>query len=282
MSTQAPVEVQVVFDASKGRGRRAVRPSTSPKSRPPVRAGSSGLFAVFLGFLSIVVSSGLYYATWWQADPEIYFRLMTKTPVAVDMDAAALMFGIKMPPASTAKSTPSPEPSASVDSDFPTAKWDGRMTQIAIPATAYTWLTTSSISYLLVAMAGGAMVLGGAVRRKIGVVVLALSILGLGGGAYYVYSEFGWYRPSDLRYAMGILVLLAIGLGSVVGRGGRRLARFATLSLILAAVVTGAGLYVGGQCGAVKVEHFTLPFIAMAFAVHAAWGVILFPLSKRL
>ncbi len=289
MSTQTPVEVQVVFDASKGRGRRSARRTVSPKSLPPARGGSGGVFGLVLGLVSIVVSGGFYYVTWWKADPEIYLRLLTKTPVAldVDMDAvAAQMFGIQMPPKSKVKPGAQPETDAgdvaASDSEFPLAKWSGQATQVAIPAVAYSWLTMSSLSYLLVAMAGGAVVFGGASLRRVGFVITVLSVLGVGIGAYYVYSEFGWYRPTDLRFGMGILVLLALGVGSVVGRGGRRVTRIASVSLILAAVVTGAGLYVGGQCGAVKIEHFSLQFIAIAFAVHAAWGLVLFPLSKRL
>lgn len=290
MSTQSPVEVHVIFDASKGRGRRSVRKTPSPRSRPPSPTRSVDALVLIVGLASIAFAGVCYYATWWKADPEIYLRLVTKTPVAVDVDleqAAALILGIREPPGAKKKANPFPEAAATTAPDFPPANWSGRTTQIAIPATAYAWLTTSTVSYLLVAMAGGAMVLNGATRRRVGAVVAAASILGLLVGTYYVYSTYGTYRPTDLRYGMGIVVLLCVGVGSIVCRGGRggrggKIVRAASVGLIVAAIVTAAGLYVGGQCGAMRVEHFTPQFIAIAFAVHAAWGGVLLPLAKRM
>jgi len=294
MATNAPVEVQVVFDASKGRKRRAVRPKRSPQRLPSKTPRRAGAMAIVLGLANVAVAGAFYYATWWKADPEIYLRLVTKTPVPVDIDleqAAAQILGIRKPP-SPKRATPvqgstrtnQPDaPSTAIGAgelDFPAAKWSGRTTQMAIPIVAYAWLTTSTVSYLLVAMAGGAMLLGGPSRRRVGVVLAVFGVVGLGAGAYYVYSNFGTYRPTDLRCGMGLFALLGVAIGSVLGRGGRKIARAASACLLLAAVVTAAGLYVWGQCGALKAEHFTPQFIAMAFAVHAAWGGVLVVFSR--
>src|SRR3990172_2018373 len=88
MTTSAPLEVKVIFDASS-RGRR--RPTRRVSHSPRVSRSSPW---IVLGLLNFLAAGGLYYATWWRVDPFIYMTLMLKTPVDMDLNMAA---GIFMP-----------------------------------------------------------------------------------------------------------------------------------------------------------------------------------------
>ena len=81
---------------------------------------------------------------------------------------------------------------------------------------------------------------------------------------------------------MSALMLLAALAGSAIGRGARGLTRLAGVLLILSAVGSVAGLYLGSQCGAIRPGLSSLTFMGIVFVVHSAWGWILLPVAARI
>ena len=90
------------------------------------------------------------------------------------------------------------------------------------------------------------------------------------------------FPPSYLRAWMAGLVCLSALIGLAIGRGVRELTRLAAVTVILAAVGTAVGLYLGGQCGAVSAERSSPLILLLAFVVHSLYGWILLPLSFRM
>ena len=234
---------------------------------------------LLLGVLNLVASGGLYYATWWHADPFIYLTLMMKTPVDVDPGAVGAMFGVS-------PEAPSSQKGPGVSEQEPEGPvWSGKTAQLAIPITSYSWLTLATIAFCALSLASGATLgrAGGSTWRRIGVVVAIIAALGLGYAVYSVWSEYGArFRPNHLRIGMGGLAILVLMIGVSFGRGARGLTRLAAIVLILSAMGTAAGLYIGHRCGAVDPAWSTPAYIGLAFGVHSLWGWILLVVSGRI
>lgn len=289
MTSTTPLEVKVIFDASS-RGRR--RPTHRVRSSPRVSRSSPW---IILGVFNLLAAGGLCYVTWWRVDPFLYMTLMLKTPVETGLNAAAAgrLFGL--PPSNTNDSgtptggptEPGDETSASERPSEPMSsppRWQGRVAQVVIGVSSYGWLTLSEVACCALGLAGGTAVgrVAGAVTRRIGMILSAVVILGLGSAVYVARARYGWqYPPGHLRLGMAAMVFLCAALGVGLGRGVVGWTRFASLAVILSAVGSVVALYLGAQGGAVEPVRSSPAFLALVFIVHSFWGWVLAALWRR-
>jgi len=278
MTTSSPLEIKVVYDASKRRGRGTiVRPSPV---RPPRRA-RSGVLVVSL--LNVVVAGGMYYATWWRVDPFLYITMMKKTPIDVPSDIGTSGFFVAPPsptqtaPGENAQSIPQTEPASPV--------WSGKTAQVVIPAAAYGWLTLATVGACALALAGGAGLgaAGGRMLRLIGVVLTLGLVAALAYAAFKVWSEYHLaYKPDHLRMGIGGVTLLITTVGMAVAGRVRGLIRLAAVTVILAGAASAVGVWLWSQCGALEPAQASVMIIALVFVAHSAWGWLLWPLARRM
>ena len=276
MTATAPLEVKVIFDASS-RGRRK---PTRRVSRPPRMSRSSPW--IVLALLNFLAAGGLYYATWWRVDPFIYLTFMLKTPVDMDLDQAS---GIFMPRNNELRE-PIPRP-ATQRPPAPAAlpQWTGDTVRKVMGAAAYGWLTLATAAACALSLSAGASLsrIGGSRWRRAGLVVAATLTLAIAVAAFVVWTQYGrTYLPSHLRFGMGGLVLWTAAVGLAFGRAARGLSRLAAITLILSAVGTVIGLYLGSRCGAIPPEQSTPLYLALAFLIHSLYGWIQLPILSRM
>lgn len=272
MSSTQPLDIKTVYSAS---GRRA-RPIRARAAAAP-RAGRHAL----LGWLCLLVALALGFTTWWPVDKYIYMKFVWETP-AVDMADAAAMFGIA--PADVRQAAAEDSLAPSPDAPAP-PRFTGQTAQRVIAASAYGWLTLSTVSFCLLALAAGAAwsVAGAPHARRIGRILFIALLLGIAAAAYWSLSRHGrQYPPIHLRFGMLGLLLLCATFGLALGRGVLGLARASSVALILAAGASAAALYLGYLCAAVPAEHAAPLFLALVFVIHSLFGWILLPLAPRL
>lgn len=227
-----------------------------------------------LSLVTLLLAGGFYYFTWWQADPELTLRLLTKTPLpGVDLDMlAAGMFGGPLPDA---------DGPAPAEEEPPPAIAPETATYV-IPASVYTWLSLATISAFFLAVCAG-----GGLRASSGGSLMLPGVLAV----LVVLGVCGWYinnhgvsipkEPRVIRTGMGLVPLLGLGLGMLLIRNARRWGRVAAISLILSAVVTAVGLQLGNMTAAFDAEQVTPLVIAGAFIGHSLWGWVLLLGSRR-
>ena len=276
MNTSAPLEVKVVFNASS----RGQRKPTRIVSRPQRVSRSSHW--IVLGLLNLLSAGGLYYATWWRVDPFIYLTLMLKTPVDVDLNMAAGIFV----PRPTEPREPAPPPA--VEQPSPPSivpSYTGRTAQIMIGGAAYGWLTLATVAACALSASAGAAMgrVGGSSGRRLGTLLALILTLVLAVATLVVWNQYGQqYLPNHLRIGMGGLGVLCALIGLAIGRAARGLARLAAITLILSAVGTVVGLYLGSRCGAIPPTQATPFCLILAFLVHSGYGWIQLPILFRL
>jgi hypothetical protein len=234
--------------------------------------------------LNLIAAGALYYGTWWRVDPFLYVRFMMRGYLpGVDLDQAANIFGPRLPSSQEAQPPPEPEQTPATG-----AAYTGQTGNIIIGATAYSWLTLATIASGAVAFASGTALgrAGGLQWRRAGMFLMLGLLVVLGLAGYGVWTEFGMqYRPSHLRIGIGGLVLLAVFLGLAMGRGARLWTLVASAVIILSAVGSAVGLYLGTLCGLVTPDElpFRFPyFVALVFVLHSSWGWFLLATAPRL
>lgn len=276
MNTPAPLDVKVIYSASKRR-RRGWRPS-----RTGVSIRDSGL--VVLGILNLIAAGGLYYGTCWLADPELRLTLIRHLPLpGVDIDAAAEMLTPSQPqsPGSQTPTIVRPAPSATPSTTGQTAR------AVLLIATVVGWEALAVITACALALLGGALLgqAGTPGLRLAGVILGLVGLVAVGWAAYGLWGQYGRFVPDQLRTDIGGLVLLAALLGLVFGRGIQGLTYLVAITLILSAAGSVLGLYIGAQYDAVKTQELPLPFfvfLVLVFVIHSLWGWILLPLASRI
>jgi hypothetical protein len=274
MNTTTPLDIKVVYDASSRRKRKGtVVPGGERKRAAPI--------LLVVGLLNLAAAGGLCYATWWPIDSFIYMNFVLRTPLDIDLDAAA---GAIMP----GLSADSPQAAGATDlpvGELPPPTIVGRTAQIVIGVTGYSWLTLATMAACALALAGGAAWgrSGGALWRTAGLLLAVVVVAGLAWFGYSVWTEYGTvYPPGALDLGMGGLVLLAALVGMAIGRGARGLTRLAGIMLIISAAGSVAGLYSGRLCGAVESQYASFSFMAVVFVIHSVWGWVLLPLASRM
>lgn len=278
MST-TPFEIKVVYDASRRkRGGAVVRTARAG------RVGTANTWMIVGAVLNFAVAGGMYYATWWKIDPFIYITLLKKTPFPVTREFAANPLGLR----SLTAPAEALEPIAAEEIDSEPAspwRWSAKFARISIGGTAYFWLTLATIGACAVAMAGGAW-LGlaeGRWARVLGAVGGVALLVGIAYMGYRVWTEYkAMFEPNQLRIGIGLLTLLAALLGLAVATRARGITKMAGGIVLVAAVVTAAGMWLWTQNGALETKYAGWGVLAAAFAIHAVWGAVLLVSVKRI
>lgn len=290
-----PLDIQVVYDASRGGGQRRTR--SAVRSAPAVRASSRTL--VTLGFLSVLIAAGMYYGTWLRLNSFINVTMMLKSPVLQPMgdwsaapsqpemdlnDVALKMFRITPdePAATQPAGDESATPSAAATESG--QLWTGMTAAAVITTTAYIWSALATIGFCALALAAGSM-LSNTHRgvRFVGILLTLAALFALVAGVYYVWTNFRTgYRPEHLRAAMGGLAALFLAIGLTIRGRLRGTTRLAAIAVILAAIGSVAGLYLWHGSGAIEAQYAMPAFLAMVFGVHSLWGWVLLIASWRL
>lgn len=252
----------------------------SAKVSRPRLGGWVLLGAVF----NLAVAAGMYYATWWKADPHIYMVFMTKLPLDVPRDFAHNPLGLNAATLEALGQLPE-EGDSSPDPASPRPRWDGKSAQLIIPITAYGWLTFATASACGVGLAGGAW-LGRAAGRPVrlwGLICAAALTLYLGYAGYGVWSESQkMFDPDKLRLGMGMLVLVIALFGIPLAARARGITRLAVVTILAAALATGAAVWLGAQSGALDLKFAHWTSVAAAFTIHGFWGILMLLALKRM
>lgn len=291
MTSAEPLDIKVIYSAT---GRRAqpvrVAPTAKPKAAavsapvkrsvavraPIVRVHASTRGVLALGALNLMVGMVMLTVTWWPVDQFIYQKFVYKTPV--DIAALGPMFGLKpeqiqaVPEESSAPAAPQPAIT-------------GTAAQAVIASTGYGWLVLSTIAgYALTLAAGTALgQCSNSTWRRHTVIVFMGVLLGLGVAGVYTWQEFQTRFPPDyLRWGMLIGGVAFLLLGMIFDRGVLRWSRCAAVLIIIAAVGSVVGLYLGALSGAIPPAQSSIVFLLIVFAMHSLYGWLLWLLAPRL
>lgn len=275
MTTTRPLEIKVVYSASKRHRRRGRLARVGGVAGP--------VFLVCLGALNLAAAAGMYYGTWWRVDKFLYFKFVTTVQLpGLDVDVAG---GLLVPASgATPRSTPAPTPEVAADAN---ATFSGQTANVVLGVTAYSWLTLATITTCALALSSGRALgrAGGSLWRLAGIVLMLGLAAVLAWWGYGVGVEHGMqYKPSQLRIGMGGLTLLLFFVGLAGGRGVRRWTYAASILLILSAVASVIGLYLGSLSGAIApgdLPMALLPSLGLVFVIQSLWGWILLPLASR-
>ncbi len=273
MGTAPQLEIKVIYGASS-RNRR----------RP--RTGFRGYVTrstrwVALSVVNLLVATGLYYGTWWLADPELRVKLIMHTEfTGVNLNAVAAEL-IPAKPMSPGAQTPP----AAVKAPIATPTVEGPTTLgFMFVATAIGWEFLSTVTICVVALSSGALLHKWGSRKLhiwcalLGVVALCA----LGWKIHGSWSDYGRFVPDQLRLGIGLLVVAAVLSGLLMGRRAKGLTYLAAFALIFSAGSTVLGLYIGAECDAIKPQHASAMFLVTVFVLHSLWGWILLPAASRL
>ena len=280
MTMHSPLEIKVVYSASR-RKRSGVTVVTARARRATPW--------LLLGVMNVVAAGGMLYTTWWKVDPYVYLKFFWKTPIpGVDLDEVATkMFGLPpVEPVATADpSEESPSPSETEQGAKLTPSFSGEKAATILWATGYSWLAISTLACCALALAGGTALgqLNSQTLRILAAILAMAGLIALLWGAYQVWSEYGMaFEKHHKRVGLAASAALVTLFGMTIGRGARGLQRLAAVLLIISAVGSVVGLYLGARCGAIEAEHSTPMFLAMVFAIHSLYGWILLPVASRI
>ncbi|MGB2986140.1 MAG: hypothetical protein WBE26_09685, partial [Phycisphaerae bacterium] len=266
MTTVPPLDIKTVYSALKRHRRR--KPGLY--GRGSVRHSR----LVLLGMLNLIVAGGLYYGTWWQVDKFLYLKLMLNTPLPIgDIEAPSSFLVPNLTDA------PKTQPSPKIEGDPTTLpRFTGQTAQVILWVSAYGWLSLAVIANCALALAAGSSLgrSGGSTWRVFGFIFLIAAVAGLAWIGHEQWVRYGTEYPPDYwRAFMAGPVLVCVLLGLATGRGTRRWTYVASIMLILSAIGSVVGLYLGSQCGAIKPAELPvsfLPFLAIVFVIHSVWG----------
>jgi len=281
MTTHTPLEIKVVYSASHRKRPGVTVVTTRARRSTPW---------ILLGIMNIAAAGGMFYGIWWRVDSFLYLTFFWKTPIpGVDLDRVATdMFGLP-PEEAAALPTERPEDSTGTSStgQVPgeTPWFTGEKAGAVLWATGYSWLALSTLACCTLALAGGSAlgrVSGQTVRLLVAILAMA-GLLALMWGAYQVWAEYGMaFEKTPKRVGLAASALLVVMFGLAIGRGARGLTRVAAVLLIVSAVGSVTGLYLGAQCGAISAEQSTPLFLAIVFVVHSFYGWMLLPIASRI
>ena len=280
MSSAPPLDITVVYSRSS-RGRR--------RSGRYVRSGSGAAGFVRLGLLNLLVAGALYYGTWWWVDPDLQVKIIMHTEFSgvgsddlvgqLIPDRHSRLAGRTDP--AKPKSRSAAKAKAAV-AKAPTVQ--GLTSKgVVFGASLYGWEALSTLSFCALALTSGAILRrGGNTRIRIVIAVVAAGLVCvLTWKVYSLWTRYGGYVPSELRYGSGAAMAAALLLGLLFAQKARRLMRLSAALLILSAGCTVWGLHVGVQSNALDPKYATPAYLAVAFAVHSAWGWILISIAAR-
>jgi hypothetical protein len=264
MSSASELDIKVVYAAS-GEHRRA-------------RRGLGGGIAIHgvVGFLNLLVAAALCYVTCWVAGPEILNRLLYDAPLPVSQSELNYTIDNIFKPDPAAKP---PDP-AVVEEELERNVRAGKI----VGAVGTGWLGLSSFSAWLLALSAGAAWQRGrrAALRRYGLILAAGAIGVMIFGGMKLSGREGVTNLEVLRYGVAAALFVGLCFGLVIGRGGKWFSRLAGFVLVLAAAGSVAALLVGREFGMVDPAMVEPIRLITVFVAHAAYGLILLILCRRM
>ncbi len=275
MPSAPALDIKVIYTSSRRRRRgRWVPRAGGPTARSRL---------LLLGVVNLIAASGLYYGTWWVADPELRIKIIFHTPLAgVDSGMTA---GALVPPESKLRPV---QTSGRVERiSGATAGVQGVTSDaILFVGTAIGWEVLATLAACALALSGGTLLgrAGGPAWHR-GVLILGLlTLAALGWAALGLWTKYERLTPDLLRYGVAVLVVLVALTGLALRRGEKLLTYLAAIAVILSAVGSVVALCIGYRYGAVNPAELPIPFViflTLVFALHSLWGWILLPLASR-
>ncbi len=267
MSEQRP-HAKVVFDAA----------------RTPALTGGRRAGLILAGLLNIAVATGVFYAGWWPIEEWLSVKLMTRVPImpANEWEQIAKFFGAvprpgEAPAAAIVRESGADDDSVWNRTPFPVEFHSARV-RILAPVTAYGWQTLAALSMFFLALAGGRSLGRGGGHRLRSLTKwpawLLLPAL-LGWMAWIWHTKDTGFSIDDGRMAIGGVALLLLLSGIASGRHTRGWNRAAAVMLLLSALSTGVGLWIGACSDVVTGRYAGLGPMLEAMGIHGAYGVIL-------
>lgn len=252
-----------------------------------------------LHVLNAAVAMALCVGTWQIDKNFIYTNLLLRTPIpGVDAaEAARVLLGIEVEQGGGAafaepafdsefafdtEHPVDPEPMASPTGSAPL--FSGQTATVMVPAIAYSWLTVSTTSYCLLALAAGSGIGSGARPgwRRIGITLALLATAALGWEVFRILSQYGMQFPTKTwRLGMAALTALCMLYGIALGKWAIKLTRASAILLIVAGLGSVVALCLGKLCDAIEPQYSSPQFFALVFAVHSIWGWILLITGRR-
>ncbi|MCH7996056.1 MAG: hypothetical protein IIB57_16645, partial [Planctomycetes bacterium] len=84
-----------------------------------------------------------------------------------------------------------------------------------------------------------------------------------------------------LRAGIAGLVLVSALIGLAIGTRVRGFSRMAAVMLLVSAIGSVVGLYLGNLAGAIESAQSSMLFLALVFFVHSFWGWVLLLAGSR-
>lgn len=289
MPSTEPLDIKVIYSASGARAKPARRAAPKAERGESVTArrktaslGGAARAArpfrevLVLAGLNLTVGMTMLAVTWWPVDRFIYQKFVYKTPL--DLAQLGPMLGLS--PQQIAEHAAG-DPSQPAPAE---PRITGTAAQAVIGASGYGWLTLSTAAGYALALAAGAALggLGSPALRRVAWILFLGALSGLIVTGVMALRKYGLgFPPSTLRWGMVLAGVAAALLGMGLARGARRWSQAAAALVVVAALGSVAGLYLGGLCGAIAPEQSGAMFLLMVFVVHSAYGWALWLAAPR-
>ncbi len=156
---------------------------------------------------------------------------------------------------------------------------EARDAQVVLAATAYGWLIVSSLAGFGLTIAGFAGLSSKGGLRKIGMLLLPVSIIACAAIGWYVWKKYSWYEtllPEWVKpWSVGLGVAAFGSIGFMLNRHGRGVHLLAALGVITSALLSMAAIWVAVRWGQMPAEAVNAALYTKIFAVQSAYGWLL-------
>lgn len=304
MSESRPIEIKVIYRAS---GRRGADGAAAPAPRQSAKSGATdarsesakpkaqskkivahrrtGIIpAVLIGVLSLAVAGSYYYVAWWKIDPTITKDMFFRAPLPLS-DSEIESFGAALLGGTKAKAPVlSAEEQAAKDRAERERIEVAQRANIELGLTWYGWLTIVMVAVCAMSLVFGASVSvhAGAAGKAAGTIMTLVVAAALIAGGFIVWGQYREGFPVwASKLATGGLAVFFLCLGSLLGRHLRGACKLAAILVILSAVASGIGLWIGGRHDVIPADRAAPTVIALVFVVQSLFGWVLLLAAPR-
>ncbi|GJM26136.1 MAG: hypothetical protein DHS20C16_25510 [Phycisphaerae bacterium] len=156
---------------------------------------------------------------------------------------------------------------------------DAKDAQVVLAATAYGWLIVSTLAGFGLTIAGCAGLSSRGVLRRLGMVLLPVSIIACAAIGWYVWKKYSWYETllpewvKPLSIGLGMAAFGSIGF--MLNRHGRGMHSLAGLGVIVSALLSMAAIWIAVRWGQMPSDPVNAMLYTKIFVVQSAYGWLL-------